>query len=100
MTVKHSTQSTPHPPRQPLFLSQDDIRAYYDIDNHGIKRAGLDSQLRLELLVGCLTTNVTHFIKTYRTIKPAGLLLNVDVLLPVFQEVHESEFLEEEPEDD
>ena len=36
MTKIYSTQSTPHPPKQPWYLSPDEIRASYDIDKHGI----------------------------------------------------------------
>ena len=49
-------------------------------------------------LQSCVTNEVTHVIKTYPTIKPAGLLLNVDVMLPVYEPADESEFMEDETE--
>ncbi len=56
MTTDHSTQSTPHPPKQPLYLSPDELCACDDIDRNGIDKASRDS------------------------LNPVGLLLNVDGL--------------------
>ncbi len=93
MTITHNTQSTPHPPKQPLFLSPDEIRAYYDIDRNGIDKASSDSRMKLEFLVACLTTETVNFLKTYPHTQPAGLLLTIDVLLPVYEPVDEDELM-------
>ena len=99
MTKHHSTQSTPHPPKQPLFLSQDDIRACFDIERYGFDKANVDSLLKMEFLIACFTNEVSRFIKTHKH-KPAGLLINLDILLPVFDPVDESEFMLDEEEGD
>lgn len=102
MTKTHSTQSTPHPPKLPLFLSPDELRACYDIDRNGIDLAKRDSLLILEFLATALATEVINFIRTYPQSNPAGLMLNVDILLPVFEKVEDSELFlaEDEAEDD
>lgn len=43
--------------------------------------------MKLAFLVASLTNEITHFIKNYPHTKPAGLLLSVDVLLPVYEEI-------------
>lgn len=53
-----------------------------------------DSLMKLEFLVICLTTEVINFIKRYPHTNPAGLMLNIDVLLTVYEEVDESVFME------
>ncbi len=94
MTEKYSTQLPSHPPKQPLFLSPNEIQACYDIDRNGIEKADRDSLMKLEFLVACLTTEVVNFIKRYPHTEPAGLMLAIDVLLPVYEEVDESVFME------
>lgn len=91
MTGIYSTQSTPHPPKQPLYLSPDVLRACMDIDTNGIDSASRRSLLTLESLATCLTTEVVNFNQRFPLISPAGLLLRVDVLLPVHEQVNGSE---------
>ena len=95
----YSTQIVPDPPKQPLFLSPVELNAYYDIDKNGIDKASPNSRMKLEFLVACLTNEIIHFIKTYPHTKPAGLLLSVDVLLPIYEEIDGSELIETDDSD-
>jgi len=87
LTNDYSTQSIPSLPTQPLFLSPDEIRVCYDIDKHGIDMASKASLEKLGFLATRLTTEVINFTKHYPALTPAGLVLNVDVLLPVWEPV-------------
>lgn len=93
MTAKHFTQSPPHPPKQPLYLSPDVLQACFDIDKNGIDSANQDSLIKLEFLAVCLTTEVINFGQRYPAIHPAGLLLQVDVLLPVSEPTNVSQWI-------
>ncbi len=97
MTTKYST---PHPPKGPLFLSPEELQACDDIDKNGIDMASRESLEKLAFLATCLATEVINFIKHYPSIKPAGLLLNVDVLHSVWEPVNEPAFNETDDGDD
>lgn len=89
MTIPEFTQSTPHPPKQPLLLSNDVLRACYDIDRNGVEFASPASLEKFSFLASCLTTEALNFIQAYPHSKPAGLVLNVEVLLPVWEPIDE-----------
>ena len=84
MANTHSTQPFPKPPKQPLFLSMAEVQALLTIDHLGITRADGDAQDKLEALANCLATEVLNFVRTYPHTPPAGLCLEVTVLLPVW----------------
>ncbi len=91
MTNDHSTQSTPHPPKQPFYLSLDELRACEDFVKNNIDGASSASLQTLRSLAYHLLNEVIHFMTSYPAINPAGLMLTVDILLPI-EEVDESEF--------
>jgi len=110
MTKIYSTQIVPDPPKQRLFLSPVELNACYDIDKNGIDNANPDSRMKLEFLVASalascfalpsaslqssLTNEITHFAKTWPHTKPAGLMLSVDVLSPIYEEINGTAIME------
>ena len=95
MTTEDSTLSFSDPPKQPLFLSNDVLRACYDIDKNGFELANLASLKKFSFLAICLMTEALNFIQAYPHSKPAGLLLNVEVLLLVWEPLDEPKNLED-----
>lgn len=64
---------------------------FHHLDGYHADHTSLE---KLAFLATSLANEVINFIKHYPSIKPAGLLLNVDVLLPVWEPINESEFME------
>ncbi len=95
MTNDHSTQSTPHPPKRPFYLSPDELRACEDFVKNNIDGASSTSLQTLRGLANHLLNEVIHFMTIYPAINPAGLMLTVDILLPI-EEVDEDEFEKED----
>ena len=54
-------------------------------DHHtGVKDASPDSQDKIEGLVACLVSEIINFVRVHPDTPPAGLYLDVSVLLPVW----------------
>ncbi len=100
MTNNHHTQSTPLPPKRPFYLSPDELRACEDFVKNNIDGASSASLQILRGLANHLLNEVIHFMTSYPAIDPAGLMLTVDILLPI-EVVNEDEWLlaDEEKED-
>lgn len=74
-------------PKAPLYLSSAEIKALTDIDENGIVNAKAESLEKLEFLAACLRAEIDSFTQQYPDIKPAGLSLDINVLLPVWEPV-------------
>ena len=94
MTTAHSTQSTPHPPKQPLYLSPDELEACFDIDKYDIDSASGESLVKLAFPATRLVTEIINLSQRYPYINSAGLVLTVDVLLSVFEPVDAPRLME------
>ena len=55
-----------------------------EIDHTGVKDASPDSQDKIEGLVACLVSEIINFVRAYPHTEPAGLFLDISVLLPVW----------------
>lgn len=94
MTISDCTQPFSNPPKQPLFLSHDVLRACYDIDKNGFELASTASLEKFAFLASCLTAETIQFIRAHPHTKPAGMVLNVEVLLPVWERVNDSSLMD------